>query len=110
MPERVRLRRTAGWRLPANAVRVDRTTRWGNPFVVSPRSPVGALIDERRGYFAAASPEHAVAAYRNWLLRTEEGAAVMHAARQHLRGLDLACWCEPGQPCHADVLLEVANR
>ena len=27
-----------------------------------------------------------------------------------LRGKDLACWCPLDQPCHADVLLELANR
>lgn len=27
-----------------------------------------------------------------------------------LRGADLACWCLPRYPCHADVLLELANR
>jgi hypothetical protein len=26
-----------------------------------------------------------------------------------LRGKNLACWCKPDQPCHADVLLELAN-
>jgi hypothetical protein len=26
-----------------------------------------------------------------------------------LRGKNLACWCKPGEPCHADVLLELAN-
>lgn len=30
-------------------------------------------------------------------------------ARRQLAGRDLACWCPPGQPCHADVLLDVAN-
>jgi hypothetical protein len=29
--------------------------------------------------------------------------------RCELVGKDLACWCPPGQPCHADVLLEIAN-
>jgi hypothetical protein len=29
--------------------------------------------------------------------------------RASLRGLDLACWCPLDQPCHADVLLEIAN-
>ncbi|ATN65310.1 hypothetical protein A3857_18520 [Cereibacter sphaeroides] len=28
---------------------------------------------------------------------------------RELRGKDLACWCQPGAPCHADVLLEIAN-
>jgi hypothetical protein len=26
-----------------------------------------------------------------------------------LRGCNLACWCPIGEPCHADVLLELAN-
>jgi hypothetical protein len=30
-------------------------------------------------------------------------------ARRELAGRNLACWCPPGEPCHADVLLEVAN-
>lgn len=28
---------------------------------------------------------------------------------QELHGHDLACWCRLDQPCHADVLLELAN-
>jgi hypothetical protein len=27
-----------------------------------------------------------------------------------LRGRNLACFCKHGKPCHADVLLELANR
>lgn len=27
-----------------------------------------------------------------------------------LRGRDLGCWCPPGQPCHATVLLEISNQ
>jgi hypothetical protein len=30
-------------------------------------------------------------------------------AKQTLKGKDLACWCRLDQPCHADVLLEIAN-
>ena len=33
-PRRVQLRRTRGWRMPANTVKVDRTTRFGNPFSI----------------------------------------------------------------------------
>ncbi len=29
--------------------------------------------------------------------------------RRELAGRDLACWCPLDGPCHADVLLEVAN-
>jgi hypothetical protein len=31
------------------------------------------------------------------------------SARRELRGKDLACYCPEGEPCHADVLLEIAN-
>lgn len=30
--------------------------------------------------------------------------------RRELAGKNLACWCPLDQPCHADVLLELANR
>jgi hypothetical protein len=33
-PYRIQLKRTKGWRMPANTVKVDRSTRWGNPFKV----------------------------------------------------------------------------
>ncbi|MEV8195072.1 DUF4326 domain-containing protein [Rhodococcus pyridinivorans] len=29
--------------------------------------------------------------------------------REYLAGLDLTCWCPRDQPCHADILLEIAN-
>ena len=29
--------------------------------------------------------------------------------KAELRGRDLCCWCPLDQPCHADVLLEIAN-
>jgi hypothetical protein len=30
--------------------------------------------------------------------------------RRDLAGLSLGCWCKPGDPCHADVLLAAANE
>lgn len=39
------------------------------------------------------------------------GSYYPHIKRiEELRGRDLACWCPLDQPCHADVLLELANR
>jgi hypothetical protein len=87
MPERVRLRRTAGWRMPAGTVKVDRSTRWGNPW--RPEDCGGAA--------------EAVARFRAWL----EGGHGPDLTP--LRGKRLACWCAPGAPCHADVLIELAN-
>lgn len=47
--------------------------------------------------------------YRRWIQEAEQGD-LAEAARAELSGRDLMCWCPPGEPCHADVLLEVANR
>ncbi|EUA64977.1 hypothetical protein I542_5155 [Mycobacteroides abscessus 1948] len=38
-----------------------------------------------------------------------DGESVFDTIRRELRGHDLACWCPLDQPCHADVLLEIAN-
>jgi hypothetical protein len=90
-PVRVQLSRQKGWRMPENTRKVDRTTRFGNPF----------RLDEG----AAAS----VAAFRAWIISTAAGEALASAAREELRGMNLACWCALDGPCHADVLLEIAN-
>jgi len=93
MPERVQLRRTKGWRKPPGALVVARPSRWGNPFRVG--------VDG----------DHAecVARYR-FALEHGELAFSVADARHDLAGRDLACWCREDQACHADVLLEVANR
>ena len=105
MPERVQLRRTKGWRMPPNTVKVDRTTRWGNPFTVGmrlrthPELPIAVLF----------SAQDCVDAYRTFLGH-EIGRRFCLSVIAELRGRNLACWCPLDQPCHADVLLEIANR
>ncbi|KPQ06160.1 MAG: protein of unknown function containing DUF4326 domain [Rhodobacteraceae bacterium HLUCCA12] len=49
-----------------------------------------------------------IQAYRTWL-RQPQQANLVARARTELCGRNLACWCPPGSPCHADVLLELAN-
>lgn len=104
MPERVQLSRKAGWRLPANTVKVDRTTKWGNPFVVGkPGGAFTAKVVDRR---------HAWQLFECVATTTP---ALIEAARAELRGKNLACWCPlPTEPyakdeCHAAVLLQIAN-
>lgn len=109
MPERVQLSRARGWRLPPRTAKVDRSTRWGNPFVVSPDHDPGTVINDH-GLIAMPSQAACVEAYRAWLGSTLEGQAVMSEARRKLAGLNLACWCKPGTPCHADVLLAEIDR
>lgn len=92
-PVRVQRRRTKGWRMPPNTVYVGRPTPWANPYRVS----------------VWGSAEKAVAVFREMVTAVDGWSDFRADARRHLRGKNLACWCPPGQPCHADVLLEIAN-
>jgi len=100
-PVRIQRKRTKGWKMPENAVYVGRPGMWGNPFEVT----------EGR------TPTEAVNAYEIWL--TDAGCtagiprkkfAILAAMDELLRGKDLLCWCPLDQPCHADILLELANK
>jgi hypothetical protein len=88
---RIQLRRVKGWRKPPNTIVVSRPSKWGNPFPVTP---------ER-------SQPAAVAEFETWL--KGDGVELLNAAKVELRGKNLACWCRPGTPCHADVLLRLVN-
>ena len=95
-PQRIQLSRRAGWRMPENTVKVDRTNKtFGNPFRVGDPDPeTGRPMD------AARAVE---------LFRARSAPSLQSQARHHLRGMNLACWCALGAPCHADVLLAIAN-
>jgi hypothetical protein len=104
MPKRIQLRRTKGWRKPEGAVVVSRPSRWGNPYRVE---------DLRIDYPEADEYElrrMATSDFRG-MLRGDWGADEHdYPLIDELRGHDLACWCPLDQPCHADVLLELANE
>lgn len=94
MPERIQLSRRKGWRMPENTVSVARPGKWGNPFKIG--DDVAGLEGE---------PMDAQDAVHHF--------ALFHASTlpvHELRGKNLACWCPLDQPCHADVLLELANK
>ena len=93
MPIRIQLKRTKGWRMPANTVKVDRSTGYGNPFLAEDW-PGGAA--------------EAVQRFRSYIVGFIDEPSTRKNI-EDLRGKNLACWCPPGQPCHADVLLELAN-
>lgn len=111
MPKRIQRKRTKGWRMPRGVVYVGRGSRWGNPFVVG-EEPHWHLQDQYR-VAAVATPEQAVDLFRRHLIFTinyqiEDGTCI--STLLELRGKDLACWCPLDKPCHADVLLELANK
>jgi Domain of unknown function (DUF4326) len=97
IPKRVQLSRKRGWRMPPNTIKVDRSTQWGNPFRIGP------------GPEDAASPSHAVFKFKCMTTRGISGAQYRGKVQHLLKGKNLACWCPLDAPCHADVLLEIAN-
>jgi hypothetical protein len=105
MPARIQRKRTKGWKMPANAVSVTRPGRFGNPFRVSDGSCTHPDCGPKS--HPPTTAQKAVDAFRRWI---EGHPALIAMVREKLRGRDLACWCKPGDPCHADVLLEIANR
>lgn len=96
--------------MPLNAKSVARPSAWGNPFRVGAEAMV-KVYPEGRGDLAwgcamPLTPQLAVDLYRAWQICRPENLAEI---RDDLGGFDLACWCRIGDPCHADVLLELAN-
>jgi hypothetical protein len=87
---RVQLRRNKGWRKPDGAISVARPHKWGNPFVV--------------GTPGVPDAETAVRLHRQWMPDSD-----LSRELSDLTGHDLMCFCPLDQPCHADVLLELAN-
>lgn len=98
-PRRVQRTRTRGGGMPEGAVYVGRPTRWGNPYRVGDPDPMAP------GHTLTA--ETAVRMYAWYLESRDELRA---DARRELAGRDLACWCKPGAPCHADELMRRANE
>ena len=119
-PVRLRLSRATGFDLQAlsrainglRAVKVDRTTKWGNLWIVGPRTCGCRSVGEcAHDSFRRDNAADAVEAYRDWATywrKKERGG--LYNALDELVGANLACWCNLEQPCHADVLLELANR
>ena len=124
-PVRIQRKRTKGWRLPENTVCVTRPRPWGNPFRIG-------------GWFMVGDPDPKARFRMSWceardeeianltpgkftLIETASQAVSMfrrmcesgHFTREQLeeiRGKNLACFCKEVAPCHADVLLELANK
>lgn len=91
--------------MPADTVKVDRATPWGNPFRIGERYSWQTEDGAWAGDGLVKNAADAVAFFRSWA--TQEMSPLPDMAP--LRGKNLACWCPADQPCHADVLLDLAN-
>ena len=105
-PARIQLKRTKGFNLQESslalnglpAVKVDRTTKFGNPFKIGQENPYGTITKNAR---------HSWQVFLGFAQQNEKLVAL---AITELRGKNLACWCKADEPCHADVLLDLANK
>lgn len=104
-PRRIRLSRAKGWRLPPNTHVVARPTKWGNPFVVGQDGTAAECVDLYHKLLSGRLCLICEASIEDQQ-RTNRHAA---AHLGDLRGKNLACWCALDKPCHADVLLDLAN-
>lgn len=105
-PIRIRRSRAKGARLPENTTVVDRSTTWGNPFIVGTHGTAAECVDLYRMMLSGRL------AVRETPTIAEQQAKLKHFT-QHWRdliGRNLACWCLLDKPCHADVLLRVVNQ
>lgn len=76
--------------IPAEAIYVGRPTKWGNPFKIGEHGTRDEVVALFREYAEGTTP------------LTDDDL-------MELTGCDLVCWCPLDQPCHADILLALAN-
>lgn len=115
-PVRLRLSRSKGFDLQAHsravnglpAVNVARPRKWGNPWRIGePGIPDSG--EAVRRFRAAVLGFVSNGSFCGPVAHPDSHIGkIIHDAAE-LRGKNLACWCGDG-PCHADVLLELANR
>ena len=138
VPIRIQRKRTKGWKMPPNTVSVTRPGKWGNPFDFRSSDCCWLALSYGCRGDSKGRQEASVRAFREWvepppkgqkLVRTERGVRMgddeksfqigprfivgppptIGQIRAELAGKNLACFCAPDAPCHADVLLEIAN-
>ena len=132
-PQRIQLRRTKGWKMPPNTVRVARPSIWGNPYRVGQRGQFvwEPMSDEELLAFNFAErdvkfsdgttlrcrpmPPNRIIMFDK-PLTLEDVLLLYHKHLRDkaidlvpLRGKNLACWCPLTEKCHADLLIELAN-
>lgn len=110
LPHRIQRRRTKGWRMPPGAINCGRPSKWGNQYrigdVVQDFNPTDICRTTRLA--TATDCYNAHRTLFQYALRGP-GRRFVCEALDEIRGKDLACFCSPCQPCHADTLLILAN-
>lgn len=120
MPERIQRKRTKDWRMPEGVIYVGRPTRYGNPYWHVQRFHGGELSlalfeNTALGIWLPDLVQHLPDGYVRQIYDTHSdwtkrfGRNPLEVIRTELSKHDLACWCPLTSPCHADILLRLAN-
>lgn len=113
MPQRIQRKRSKGWKMPPGAVYVGRPTKWGNPYHIGANytdevddGEVAEMLS-----WESIDAKTAVEFFEEAISKQYPAVRItLNEIVADLRGKDLACWCPLDQPCHADVLLKLANE
>lgn len=135
-PQRIQRKRSKGWRMPENTVYVGRPTRFGNPYPVKCAYKHDTKSGRKESWFvltpcqldvkdglvfwgvddsnnicptAAEARARAVELFKDFIAKGDIDPFTKETIIRELGGKHLACWCPLDQPCHADVLLKLAN-
>lgn len=111
-PIRIQLSRKKGFRLQEvskaanglDVVSVARPSKWGNPYKI-----LCPAYGMREAHF---DRENAVRMFKNLYeadIPEMRGLPSRLEVQTELRGKNLACYCPLDGPCHANILLEMAN-
>jgi hypothetical protein len=114
-PKRIQRKRTKGWRMPPGVVYVGRPGFWGNPYGADALS-LALYRNTVQGIWnptlldglPETTRQEVYQSHIEWRVRSKH--ILRPEIQSLLRGKDLACWCREGAPCHADILLELANQ
>jgi len=114
MPKRIQRKRTKGWKMPPNTVYVGRPTKWGNPYFIYSDK----YKDHKHNLnpYCVRTQDEAVNGFEEQLKALKDDNTPRCVLRfeydeiKELKGKNLACWCPLDNPCHADILLELANK
>jgi len=114
MPKRIQRKRSKGWRMPENTVYVGRPSKWGNPYRIGENYTDDVFEDGKLVEILSWDSIDAKTAaqfFEEAITKKYPAVKIMVSEIvAELRGKDLACWCPLDKPCHADVLLRLANK
>jgi len=113
-PVRIKLSRKSGFKLqqeslkinglPAVSVARGANRKWENPFIIG--EYVTKAFNKSQKNCLVRDKEDAARSFELMLLTKDRNYPSKEDIFKHLKGKNLACWCDLGEPCHADKLLE----